>query len=125
MTVFCIAAISASVAVAASYEDAVIAHLRAQGYNKIVVETTLLGRVKISAVLKGGRREIILNPRTGEVLRDLWIGPDGEVSSPQIASANMGNPGGNGTIKDKGGEDETEDPDDSEDPDSEDDSDED
>jgi hypothetical protein len=78
-------AISASMAVAASYQEAVIAQLRAQGYKKIVVETTLLGRVKISAAFKGGRREIILNPRTGEVLRDLWISPDGDVGSTQIA----------------------------------------
>ena len=33
----------------------------------------MLGRVKISAILNGGRREIILNPRTGEVLRDIWF----------------------------------------------------
>lgn len=105
-------AISASVAVAASYQEAVIAQLRAQGYKKIVVETTLLGRVKISAAFKGGRREIILNPRTGEVLRDLWISPDGDVGSTQIArSSTDGEDGTNGDNSDDDNSDDSDDDD--------------
>lgn len=89
-------------AVAASYEDSVVAQLRAQGYKRISVETTLLGRVKISAVLNGGRREIILNPRTGEVLRDLWIAADGDVSAPRISSSNPASGSGNGDTPNSG-----------------------
>lgn len=94
---------TATTVFAASYEDSVIAQLRAQGYKRISVERTLLGRVKITASLNGGRREIILNPRTGEVLRDLWIGADGGVSLPTIAS-NTGGGGNAGGGDDSGGD---------------------
>lgn len=96
LTVFCLGAVTAGMAVAASFEESVIAQLRAQGYKNITVERTLLGRVKISAKLKNGHREIILNPRTGEILRDLWIGADGGASSPQIAATNPDNGSGSG-----------------------------
>ncbi|UWQ20870.1 hypothetical protein [Jannaschia sp. W003] len=49
----------------------VVAQLQAQGYQTIRVERTFLGRARIRAEAPGGhRREIILNPRTGELLRD-------------------------------------------------------
>lgn len=43
------------------------------GYSDILVSRTLLGRVKIEADGDEGRREIIVNPRTGEILRDLFL----------------------------------------------------
>ena len=47
--------------------------LTRQGYEIESVARTLLGRVRILARNADGEREIILNPRTGEILRDLWI----------------------------------------------------
>ncbi len=96
MTTLCIGALTAGIAQAASYEESVVAQLRAQGYGKILVERTLLGRVKISASMNGGRREIILNPRTGEVLRDLWIAAGGAGSIPALIGNNSGASGSSG-----------------------------
>lgn len=63
-------ALGAATAQAASYEDRLIAHLRKLGYGDITLSFTLLGRAQIIAVSKGDTREIVLNPRTGEILRD-------------------------------------------------------
>ncbi|MFN3846654.1 MAG: hypothetical protein ACK4RZ_12675 [Paracoccaceae bacterium] len=60
-------------AFARSFADSVVAQLKKRGYRNISVGRTLLGRTRITAERNGGRREIILNPRTGEILRDLWI----------------------------------------------------
>jgi hypothetical protein len=61
----------------ADFESEVRRQLRAQGFKGITVTTTLLGRSKITASRKNRTREIIMNPRTGEILRDLWISTDG------------------------------------------------
>lgn len=79
---------AATVGVAATFEDAVVAQLRAQGYGQITSAHTLLGRVRIVAILGDTQREIILNPRTGEILRDVIAGLDGTVV-PQIARASQ------------------------------------
>lgn len=63
---------------AAGYADAVVAQLQKQGYDRIKTEETWLGRVRIVAEREGGSREIILNPRTGEILRDLWLLTNGQ-----------------------------------------------
>lgn len=62
--------LGAASAAAASYEDRLIAHLRALGYGDITLSFTLLGRAQIIAISKDDTREIVLNPRTGEILRD-------------------------------------------------------
>jgi hypothetical protein len=46
--------------------------LRAQGYTSISVTRTLLGRQRIFARSSEYQREIIVNARTGEILRDYW-----------------------------------------------------
>lgn len=56
--------------------DRIRAQLRSQGYTRISLERTLLGRVRILAIGPGSRREIIVDPRTGEILRDLWQAMD-------------------------------------------------
>ncbi len=61
-----------SAAFAQSFTDSVVDQLRRQGFARINVDRTFLGRTRIVASGKGGQREIILNPRTGEILRDLW-----------------------------------------------------
>ena len=43
-----------------------------QGYSDITTSQTWLGRTRIIAIGEDSRREIIVNPRTGEILRDFW-----------------------------------------------------
>lgn len=50
----------------------IVGQLRGQGYDKITVRRTLLGRLRLVAQGAGQRREIIVNPNTGEILRDFW-----------------------------------------------------
>ena len=52
--------------------DAIIGDLRAQGYAQIDISRTLLGRTRIEAESTSYHREIIIDPRTGEILRDYW-----------------------------------------------------
>lgn len=65
---------------AASFADSIVAQLRRQGFVKISSETTWLGRVRIVATRFDGVREIIVNPRTGEILRDLWTTAEGQTA---------------------------------------------
>lgn len=44
--------------------------LRTEGYREITYERTLLNRLRIVAELGDDRREIVVDPRTGEILRD-------------------------------------------------------
>ena len=56
--------------------------LRAEGYDQIRTGRTLLKRIRIVAGRAGERREIVIDPRTGEVLRDYSRERNGEVSAP-------------------------------------------
>lgn len=58
--------------------DQVTEQLASQGYSEITVSKTWLGRVRIEASGGTASREIIINPRTGEILRDYWEDEDGE-----------------------------------------------
>lgn len=51
--------------------DDIVRQLEKRGYTSITVSDTWLGRVRILAEGPKGSREIILNPATGEILRDL------------------------------------------------------
>ena len=86
----------ASVALADSFEGSVVAQMRGQGYREINVETTMLGRVRIVGAKGGGTREIILNPRTGEILRDVVLAEDGRVE-PQISGDDGSGKGSSGS----------------------------
>jgi hypothetical protein len=59
-------------AAAADWEaDSVVRQLRDQGYVEFTVSRTLLGRTRVLALAPdGGRREIVFNSATGEILRD-------------------------------------------------------
>ena len=59
-----------SVAVATPGQDMVTASLQAQGFEVTMVHWTWLGRIRIIAVSADVRREIVINPTTGEILRD-------------------------------------------------------
>lgn len=63
----------------ADFVDDVREQLQQQGYQQISVSSTLLGRSKIVAYGKKGVREIIMNPRTGEILRDQWTSAEGAI----------------------------------------------
>ena len=106
----CLALSLASAAMAQSYADDVVQQLSGQGYAEISVETTFLGRVRILAYSEGGRREIILNPRTGEILRDLWIAADG--AAPKVTIVDLSSTGsgsGSGSGNDEDGKDDSDD----------------
>lgn len=51
--------------------DDIVRQLEKRGYTSITVTETWLGRVRILAEGPKGSREIIVNPATGEILRDL------------------------------------------------------
>lgn len=53
---------------------------------QISVSSTLLGRARIVATSQDGYREIIVNPRTGEILRDVWLSLEG-TSGPLIVGS--------------------------------------
>lgn len=67
------ASVAGSAALAVGVADEIVRQLQADGYTDIVLEKTWLGRIRIRAVSGAGTREIIVNPSTGEILRDLWI----------------------------------------------------
>lgn len=100
----------------ADVETAIVRRLRADGYGDITVSRTLLGRVRIVATKPGLRREIILNPQTGEVLRDLLIAQDG-TELPGTLAADHDDGGSGGTGNDDSDDDEDEDEDEDEDKD--------
>ena len=90
------------------YVEAIVDWLQKQGYADISVTRTLLGRVRIIAVNSKGKRELVCNPRTGEILRDVLIGPDGGMLPPPTQSASSGSSGsrssssGNNNDEDEG-----------------------
>ena len=53
-------------------EQRIVAELREQGYARIEIRRTLLGRTRIRATSPSYEREIILNPATGVIIRDFW-----------------------------------------------------
>ena len=60
------------------YAQEIVAQLQIMGYERFTIGRTLLGRIRIFAELPDDdSREIIVNPRTGEILRD-YVDGDGE-----------------------------------------------
>ncbi len=51
--------------------QAMAKQLAREGWRNLKIGRTLLGRVRITANRDGRLREVVLDPRTGEVLRDL------------------------------------------------------
>ena len=82
--------------------EAIARHLAEQGYHDIEIGRTFLGRARIEAEKNGMEREIIVNPRTGEILRDYWeeddehkvlgSSPDSETSERTSSSAESDDP---------------------------------
>lgn len=78
--------------------DRVVADLRRQGYTDFEVRRTLLGRVIIEAEGPGRKREVVLNPHTGEILRDIPDDDDG-----LFGGSGEGNGSGGGSGNGSGG----------------------
>ena len=97
---------AAAPAEALTLEERLLAQLADQGFRIVEVAPTLLGRTRIVAVSARGRREIVFNPRTGEILRDLWMpfvaGSDG--SPGLVDPADDGGGRGRGRGRGRGGD---------------------
>jgi len=84
-----------------------VADLAAAGFTYVEIHRTFLGRARLVAYSATEVREVILNPTTGEVLRDLAQEntrdlPEQTNSHANAASEN-GNKGGNGNNGNAGG----------------------
>ena len=88
-------------ALSQTFVEQVVTQLRAQGFQSIEVERTLLGRTRIAAHRTDGSREIVLNPNTGEILRDLWTSTSGRTSG----RINIGSAAGKDSNSGPGGDD--------------------
>jgi hypothetical protein len=100
ITGFAATLMRAGMALASGVQEDVVAQLRGQGFSQIKVATTWLGRTRITAQKGNLSREIVLNPRTGEILRDLLQNGD-NVVLPRIGESGggerSGSPGGGGS----------------------------
>lgn len=63
-------ALAAAPALAEPMADSLTRQLSAQGYSQIVTRYTWLGRLHVAARRGNHLREIVVNPNTGEILRD-------------------------------------------------------
>lgn len=115
----CLTCFMAFAGLAGPVEDSIVRQLREQGFSQIDVRRTLLGRSRIVARSSDLYREIVVNPVTGEILRDFWRQRSGEGGGTSIV--NPGNPGG--SIWSGGGRDDDDDDDDDRDDDDRDDDD--
>ena len=75
-------------------QSQIVAQLQAQGFERIEIARTWLGRIRIEAEGPGIEREIILNPNTGEILRDYWERDDDDNQSGLFAPSPENIPGG-------------------------------
>jgi hypothetical protein len=60
----------AGTANAESATERVTRQLRSLGYEQISITRTWLGRIRFLAIGPAGRREVVVDPRNGEILRD-------------------------------------------------------
>lgn len=86
------------------YVAAVSNYLAAQGYQVDNVRKTFWGRVKISASKGTAERELVLNPHTGEILRDFIL----RNHASQMGSSESSS-GGTGSATQGGGSDDNDD----------------
>ncbi|MEL6573415.1 MAG: hypothetical protein AAFQ64_17275 [Pseudomonadota bacterium] len=71
-------------AAAQSVEDQVATQLRTQGYDVITMSRTLLGRLRVLAQSEEFERELVINPTTGEILRDITRLRADDAASPRV-----------------------------------------
>lgn len=88
---------------AKEFAEQIVRQLRRQGYGAITQNRTWLGRTQILATRNGEYREIILDPRTGEILRDfLRLKPDMNGGSQPLERDDHGDNSGHGGGDDDG-----------------------
>lgn len=103
-------------------QSRIIAQLQTQGFERIEITRTWLGRVRIDAEGPGMEREIVFNPNTGEILRDYWesegsgrsglFAPGDEEDHEEDGDDDDGNDGGDDSDDDDDEEDNDSDDDD-------------
>ncbi len=82
-------------AVAGPMADRLVSDLDNLGFDSISVSRTWLGRTRIVADGQDGQREIIFNPVTGEILRDLYTpSQSGPGRAGKLTSGGGGGSGG-------------------------------
>ena len=92
LLIACAVAVTAAPAFAENYAQRIERELRNQGFTQMKVHHTWLGRVLIDARSHTQKREIVVNPHTGEILRDYTRSLHG-ASQEDILNPNRG--GGN------------------------------
>lgn len=111
LIVAALSALTLGPACAQTYLLDITAQLRAQGYQNITLSQTWLGRTRIVALLGSDLREIVLDPNTGEILRDLSRtmmaeggsggggSTGGSPGAAVVASSGAGNGTNGGTVR--------------------------
>lgn len=108
----------------ADKQDDIVERLVEAGFGQIEITRTLLGRVRIVATKGNVRRELVINPRTGEVLRDVTlVAEDGKSSSGSSEGKGRSSNSGSGSDDDGGDDDDSDDDSEDGDDDGDDDSD--
>lgn len=104
----------------ADKQDDIVERLVEAGFGQIEITRTLLGRVRIVATKGNVRRELVINPRTGEILRDVTI-----IAEDRGAKSGSSEGGGRSSNSGSGSDDDKDDSDDDGDDDDDDNSDDD
>lgn len=85
--------------------QAVIDRLRSEGFGNITTKRTFIGRVRITASKRGQSREVVVDPRNGEILRDLTRNTAADDDDGASASNSGSDGSGSGSGSDDGGSD--------------------
>ena len=99
----------------ADKQDDIVERLIEAGFGDIEITRTLLGRVRITGTKGNMWRELVINPRTGEILRDVTTVAEGGKSKSGSSqgggrSSNSGSGSGDGKDdSDDGGDDDKDD----------------
>ena len=99
---------------APDYAGQVVRQLADQGYRQIEVRRSLLGKVIVTGSRPGQQREIVIDPRNGELLRDLVRQGAG---APVAAGTVSDSSGHQGRGRGRGGSNDADDDDNSDDDD--------
>lgn len=82
--VLVIGLLAALPATAQSVQEQIVSQLAGQGFTKIELSRTFLGRVRVLASSDKLVRELVFNPATGEILRDYWEEIDSDETPPRV-----------------------------------------
>jgi len=90
---------------ASELADSIVDQLAHYGYQSIEINRTFLGRIRITGEKEDTTREIVLNPRTGIILRDSAVRTSGKIfylsneNSPSVPESPIG-PSNSGVAED-------------------------